>query len=72
MPGISQRWGEGWVLLAGQHRIAHIPANLSPAAPEGQQAASSSSQAGEEALTPSLLWKRLLKSPEAVGERNPP
>lgn len=27
---------EGWVLSAGRRRIAHIPANLSPAALEGE------------------------------------
>lgn len=69
VPGISQRWAEGWVLLASQRRIAHIPANLSPAAPEGQQAASSSSQASEEALTPSLLWPKSFSRVQRQWER---
>lgn len=59
MPGrLLGCWGEGWVLWAGRRRIAHIPANLSPAAPDGECSSQQSSQASDEALTPSPLQPR--------------
>lgn len=69
---LSKRSSEGWVLSAGAalHTYQQTSAQ---AAPEGERGSQQQLPGQQGRLNPfPTAAKRLLKSPEAAGERNPP